>query len=251
MSTVAPARARISVIVCAFNEQQYLAGCLHSVLGQSRSPDEVIVVNNGSTDGTRDIAMRFVQVQIVDEPRRGLVRAREAGRRYASGDLLVYLDADSRLPLNWIERVERTFARRPALVGLSGRYRFYDWDRLGALLLGVYDVTLAPLAHGLVHHLLRIGAVFYGGAFCVRRDALDAIGGFDTSIEFHGEDTNLGRRLTSVGDVALSWRCCSWTSARRYKAMGKGAVFGLYIRNFVSEILRNRPSDTQHVDVRV
>ena len=51
----------------------------------------------------------------------------------------------------------------------------------------------------LVKHLLRIGTVFYGGNFAVRREALERIGGFDTSIEFHGEDTNLGRRLFAVG----------------------------------------------------
>ena len=145
MSAAGPARTRISVIVCAYNEERYLGGCLHSILAQTRPPDEVIVVNNRSEDGTREIAMRLPMVDVVDEPRRGLVRAREAGRRYASGDLLVYLDADSRLPLTWIELVVRKFDRDPRLVGLSGRYRFYDWDRLGTLLLGLYDVTLAPL----------------------------------------------------------------------------------------------------------
>ena len=92
--------------------------------------------------------------------------------------------------------------------------------------------------------------VFYGGNFAVRRDALDAIGGFDTTIEFHGEDTNLGRRLHARGAVALRTGCFVHTSARRFRAMGTGAVIGLYVRNFWSEILRHRPSDDAHVDVR-
>ena len=90
----------------------------------------------------------------------------------------------------------------------------------------------------------------YGGGLCVRRDALEAIGGFDTSIEFRGEDINLGRRLARVGSVSLSNRCCVYTSARRYHALGTRAVFGLYVRNFCSEIFRHKPSDTAHVDVR-
>jgi GT2 family glycosyltransferase len=49
--------------------------------------------------------------------------------------------------------------------------------------------------------------VFYGGNFAVRREALDRIGGFDTSIEFHGEDTNLGRRLFAIGKVGLFHDC--------------------------------------------
>ena len=92
--------------------------------------------------------------------------------------------------------------------------------------------------------------MFYGGNFAVRRIALDRIGGFDTSIEFHGEDTNLGRAAGAVGPVELRYDCFLYTSARRYNAMGKGAVFRLYVRNFVSELLHHRPKDAAHVDVR-
>jgi GT2 family glycosyltransferase len=112
-------------------------------------------------------------------------------------------------------------------------------------------LTLAPATQLLVKHLLRIGTIFYGGNFAVRREALDQIGGFDTSIEFHGEDTNVGRRLFAIGKVGLCHDCWLYTSARRYVAMGKGEVFRLYVRNFVSEILHHRPKDTAHVDVRI
>jgi glycosyltransferase involved in cell wall biosynthesis len=197
------------------------------------------------------VAEQTPGVEVVDERRRGLVLARETGRRYASGDLLVYLDADSRLPLDWLDMVERAFRRRPGLVGLSGAFRFYDWhDRGSRALVRLYDCTVAPLTHLVVHHVLGIGAVFYGGAFCVRRWALDAINGFDTSIDFHGEDANLGRRLTKVGSVRLNVRRRVFTSARRFHACGASAVFRLYARNFWWELLRHRPRDTRHVDVR-
>ena len=241
---------RISVIVCAHNEARYLPACLHSLLAQSRLPDEILVIDNASTDATRAVAQQIPNVRVVGEPRKGLVVAREAGRHAASGDLLVYLDADCRAPLMWLERVERRFLRAAGLIALSGPYRFYDWDWWGRLLIGAYDVTLAPATQLLVKRLLRLGTIFYGGNFAVRREALDRIGGFDTSIEFHGEDTNLGRRLFAIGDVALCRDCYLYTSARRYVAMGKGAVVRLYVRNFVSEILHHRPKDTSHVDVR-
>jgi len=241
---------RISVIVCAYNEQDYVAACLQSVLAQSRAPDEVLLVNNASTDGTRWIAERIRGVTVVDEWRRGLVHAREAGRRRATGDLLVYVDADSRLPAGWLEHVEAVFDRRPGLVAMSGAFRYYDWHWRGRALVRVYDLTVAPLTHLLVHHVLGIGAVLYGGAFCVRRWALDAIQGFDTSIDFHGEDANLGRRLTRVGHVRLSARRRVLTSARRFRAHGAGAVCRLYVRNFWWELVRHRPLDSRHVDVR-
>ena len=240
----------ISVIVCAHNEARYLPACLHSVLAQSRIPDELLVINNASTDETSLVASQIPHVRVVDEPRKGLVVARETGRRHASGDLLIYLDADCRAPLTWLERIERRFDRDAALIALSGPYRYYDWDWTGRALIRAYDFTLAPATQLLVRHLLRIGTIFYGGNFAVRKEALERIGGFDTSIEFHGEDTNLGRRLFAIGKVGLFHDCYLYTSARRYVAMGKGAVFRLYVRNFTSELLHHRPKDTVHLDVR-
>ena len=118
-------------------------------------------------------------------------------------------------------------------------------------MLRLYDLLVAPPTHFFVHHALGLGAILYGGNFAVRRHALADIGGFDRTIEFHGEDTNLGRRLTPIGRIEIARECWVWTSARRYRAMGKSAVFGLYVRNFLSEILRHRPADQGHLDVRV
>jgi glycosyltransferase involved in cell wall biosynthesis len=241
----------LSVIVCAHNEAGYLGACLHSLLAQSRPPDEIIVVNNDSSDATGSVAAAIAGVRVVDEPRRGLVVAREAGRRAAKGDILVYVDADCRAPFQWLEKIERRFLKRPSLIAMSAPYRFYDWHLRGRALIRAYDVTVAPLTQTLVKHVLRIGSVFYGGNFAVRRTVLEQIGGFDTTIEFHGEDTNLGRRLHAVGRVELVADCYLFTSARRYRAMGTWAVVRLYVRNFVSEVLHHRPKDTTHLDVRI
>jgi glycosyltransferase involved in cell wall biosynthesis len=240
----------ISVIVCAFNEDRFLAACLHSLLAQTRPPDEIIVVNNASTDATAAVARRISGVRVIDEPDKGLVVARETGRRHATGELLAFVDADCRPPLRWLERLERRFQKYPAVVGVTGPYRFYDWDWTGRTLIRAYDLLVAPPTHLIVHYGFGAGAVFYGGNFGVRGSALERIGGFDRTIEFHGEDTNLGRRLTPLGSIHIAPECWVWTSARRYRAMGKCTVFGLYVRNFWSEILRHRPSDNDHLDVR-
>ena len=239
----------ITAIVCAYNEVTCLSACLHSLLAQTRPPDEIIVIDNASTDGTGDVARGVPGVTVVREPRKGLVMARETGRRAARGDVLAFVDADCRAPICWMERVERQFAGAD-VVAVTGPYRFYDWDRLGRALLRGYDWIVAPPTHGIVHSLLGIGAILYGGNFAVRSRALAQIGGFDSTIEFHGEDTNLGRRLTPIGRIVVRGDCWVWTSARRYRAMGKLAVFGLYVRNFWSEILRHRPADREHLDVR-
>lgn len=65
---------------------------------QSRPPDEIIVIDNASADRTGDVAREVPGVQVIHEPRKGLVIARERGRHEASGDVLVYVDADCRAP---------------------------------------------------------------------------------------------------------------------------------------------------------
>ena len=240
----------VTAVVCAYNEASYLSACLFSLQAQIRPPDEIIVIDNASSDATGDVARAVPGVRVVHEPTKGLVVARETGRRAASGDILAYVDADCRMPPRWLGRVERQF-QADDIVAVTGPYRFYDWDYSGRALVRAYDWCIAPPTHLLVHRVLRIGAILYGGNFAVRRDALARIGGFDRTIEFHGEDTNLGRRLTPAGRVVLRGDCWVWTSARRYRAMGKRKVFGLYVRNFWSEILRHRPADREHIDIRV
>jgi glycosyltransferase involved in cell wall biosynthesis len=242
---------RLSAIVCAYNEERTLPAAVHSLFAQTRPPDEVIVVNNASTDRTREVVEHIPGVRVVEEPLRGLVRARARGLATATADVLVYIDADCRAPLKLLERMERLFLRSPEIVAITGPYRFYDWDWIGIAGARIYDYTLAPFAQLTAQYVLRMGAVLYGGNFAVRRSALDAIHGFDTSIEFHGEDTNLGRRLAAVGKVKLSNACYIYTSARRYKALGRGKVFRLYVRNFWWETVHHRPKDTVHQDIRL
>src|SRR2546428_13820083 len=110
---------KFSVIVCAHNEARYVAACLHSVLAQTHPPDELLVVDNASTDETRAVALQIPHVRVVDEPRKGLVLAREAGRRAASGEGLVSLAADWRAPLTWPPGGGRHFRRDARLSPLS------------------------------------------------------------------------------------------------------------------------------------
>jgi glycosyltransferase involved in cell wall biosynthesis len=241
----------ITAIICAYNEEKMLPGALHSLFAQTRVPDEVLVVNNASADRTREIAEAFPGVTVVDEPQKGLTKARAAGRRAAQGDILFFMDADCRAPVRLIERMERRFQRSPGTVAITGPYHFYDWDWIGVAGARIYDYTLAPFAHLVAQRVLGIGAILYGGNFALRAEALDAIGGFDTTIEFHGEDTNIGRRLTKAGRVDLLLNCPIETSARRYKALGRSRVVRLYVRNFWWETIHHRPKDIVHHDVRL
>ena len=119
----------MSFVVPAYNEEEYLPACLESIVRQTRAcgiTTEVIVVNNASTDGTRAVALAFPGVTLVDEPRKGLTHARQAGFDACSGELVANVDADSRLPDGWLAEVLREFASRPAMLALSGPLVYYD-----------------------------------------------------------------------------------------------------------------------------
>ncbi len=92
---------KISFVIPAYNEQDFIGPCLESVmreLGTIECDAEVIVVNNASTDATRERALAVPDVRVVDEPQKGLVRAREAGYLASSGELIANIDSDTRLP---------------------------------------------------------------------------------------------------------------------------------------------------------
>ena len=123
---------RLSIVIPAYNEEQYLGKCLESVFRElvgNNCDAEVIVVNNASTDGTRSVATSFERVLVVEEPRKGLVQARHAGFLASKGDLIANVDADTILPRGWIERVLEEFARDKKLVALSGPFIFYDLSK--------------------------------------------------------------------------------------------------------------------------
>ncbi|WP_350347038.1 glycosyltransferase family 2 protein [Agromyces sp. G08B096] len=113
----------ISVIIPCLDDAQVLAACLRAVAAQTRPADEVIVVDNGSTDDSADVA-RAAGATVVSEPRRGIWPATAAGFDAATGDLLARLDADSVPPADWLERLERRMeaADRPTVVTGPGMF---------------------------------------------------------------------------------------------------------------------------------
>jgi glycosyltransferase involved in cell wall biosynthesis len=242
----------LSFVIPAFNEEFYLADCIESILEQTRGLEqitEIIVVNNASSDGTREVALRYPQVRLVDEPRKGLTFARQAGFLASRGSLIANVDADSRLTGGWVDRVLRTFEAEPELVALSGPFVYYDLTRRQRVFVHIFYLV-AWMSYAINRYLLRVGSMVQGGNFIVSRAALERIGGFNLDISFYGEDTDIARRLHSVGEVMFTFDLRMFSSARRLKGEGMITMAARYSINYFWTMFFKRPYTHRHIDIR-
>lgn len=116
----------ISVVVPVYNEEGFLRDCLEAVLGQDEPVHQVIVVDNGSGDGTAEILAEYEgRVTVLHEARRGVQHARDHGLDAATGDVIGRIDADTRLTPGWSRAVRETFAD-PAVQAATGPVGYYD-----------------------------------------------------------------------------------------------------------------------------
>jgi glycosyltransferase involved in cell wall biosynthesis len=257
---------RLSFVVPAYNEEAYLPACLESILDQTRTLPagtvEIIVVNNASTDRTRDVALSYPGVLVVDEPRKGLTFARQAGFAASTGELIANVDSDSRLTPNWVSTVLSTFAEADAhirtharplnakpLAALSGPILYYDLTPRQRLLVHVFYLT-AWITYAINRYILRVGSMVQGGNFVTSRAALMQIGGFNTAISFYGEDTDIARRLNAVGEVRFTFDLKMFSSARRLKSEGILTMAARYAINYLWTTFLKRPYTDTYVDIR-
>jgi glycosyltransferase involved in cell wall biosynthesis len=243
---------RLSFVVPAYNEEAYLPACLESIMAQTGKLGdavEIIVVNNASSDRTLQVAMGFKGVRVVDEPRKGLTFARQAGFAASTGELIANVDSDSRLTEGWVAKVLAEFAAEPKLVALSGPFIYYDMSPNQRVSVRIF-YAIAYLVYALNRYVLRAGSMVQGGNFVLRRAALEKIGGFDTSISFYGEDTDIARRMNQVGEVKFTFDLKMFSSARRLKKEGMLRIAGRYTINYFWTIFGKTPYTKEYTDIR-
>ncbi len=180
----------VSVIIPCYNHAHYLQQAIESVLEQSYPHHEIVVVDDGSSDNTGEVARQFPQVKYVKQSNGGLSAARNTGIRHSTGDFLVFLDADDWLMPNALETGLKWFSLHPECAFVSGSFRFVDSDRV-------------PLGEPVINHatgdhyarLLKSNFIGMHATVMYKREILESLNGFDVALKAC-EDYDLYFRIT-------------------------------------------------------
>ncbi|MBI5877964.1 MAG: glycosyltransferase family 2 protein [Chloroflexi bacterium] len=224
----------VSVVVPAYNEDNYIGACLNS-LRQLEHPDfdvKLIVVDDGSTDRTGAIAASF-GARVVTQPNGGVAKARQTGFEAARGAIIASTDADTTVPVDWLERIVADLRARPNAVAVHGPIRYHERAFVEQNLIYCGTTAIQWL------HCAIGRPAFVGSNFAVRREAWKQVGGFDLTWASY-EDAGLSMKLRKVGLVMYDRRLVVRTSARRIRA-GYREVLGFYGKNYVRVLWLNKP----------
>jgi glycosyltransferase involved in cell wall biosynthesis len=222
----------ISVIIPAHNEERYLPRTLQALRGQDYDWFEIIVVANGCTDSTAEVA-RGMCNRLVTLSQKSLGVARNLGARLAKGELLLFLDADTILEPNALRVIAEEFEKNHSAGTLKG---IPDTQRFKyRLVYGLKNFT-----HRFWLHRGSSGVILCWKIYFIH------IGGFDEGLEMR-ENSELMRRLRRFGKYKYIDKVSATTSMRRYDQRGCGRVVWLWVKLWFRSIfgdLHNRHYET-------
>jgi glycosyltransferase involved in cell wall biosynthesis len=193
-----PTWPKISVVVCAYNEERTIGQCLRSLQETGYSNLEVIICDDGSRDRTVEVARRY-PCTIVKTPHRGLGAARNAGIAASTGEIVAFLDADAYCHPEWPYRLALSLGDER--VGATGGPNLPDPDAQ----LVARAVALSPGAP--THVLFSDDRAEHvpGCNMAFRREALEQVGGFDPAYTSAGDDVDVcWKLLDQEGDIAFA-----------------------------------------------
>jgi GT2 family glycosyltransferase len=199
---------RVSVVVCTHNGAPTLRECLQG-LSMLDYPDyEVIVIDDGSTDETPEIAAEY-PVQLVSTANNGLSRARNRGLALATGEIVAYIDDDACPDPHWLTYLVEAFER--------GDHCAVGGPNIPPSDAGVVAECVAAAPGGPIHVLLSDSVAEHipGCNMAFRREALEAIGGFDAQFTAAGDDVDVCWLLQERGwTIGFSAAAMVWHHRR-------------------------------------
>jgi glycosyltransferase involved in cell wall biosynthesis len=199
---------KISIIIPAYQQAEYLEDCIESCYNQTKTPHEIIVINDGSTDETREIAERYMfkdfplidsPVKVINQVNKGLASARNTGIMAATGDYILPLDADDILRETAIATFTKEIMETNADIIAPSFVEFGKSDR---------QVIIEPFDMETFKKGNRIGYFC-----CVRRSALVECGGYSPKMKWGFEDYHIwfdlfsrGKTIAPIKDILVGYR---------------------------------------------
>jgi len=185
---------KISVIVPVYNSEDTIASCLTALTRIKDSLHEIIVVDDHSTDRTLEKIKGFGCSLIQMPERRGAAAARNMGAGEARGDILLFVDADTVIHKDALEKISKKFSSDPNLGALMGSY---SDETACSNFVSVYKNLLHHFTHQTSYEQ---ASTFWTGCGAIRREIFERIGGFDEDYKSASvEDIELGYRLSTRG----------------------------------------------------
>lgn len=240
----------ISIIIPHWNGKHHLDACLHSLRRQTLQSFEIILVDNGSSDGSQDyVKQNFPEVRLIElGENQGFTGACIAGYKAAKGDFIVLLNNDTEVDPQWLEKTMESFTRQPLAGAVVGKILLFDQRDTLHTAGDFYRLNGLPGNRGVwqkdAGQYDKEEMVFSGcgAAVAYRRTALDEVGFLDRDLYFSCEDVDLGWRLNLAG-----WQTVYTPSAMVYHKVkasgGSGAIASYHDgRNFLWVIWKNYPT---------
>ena len=202
---------KISVVIPTLNEGKRIRNCLLSIANQDFPYSyEVIVIDGGSNDNTLKIVKSF-DVTRVEEAELGRGRARQLGAEVATGDILIFTEADCIVPSDWLLKYYQIFTENPSVIGFSGSYEFIRGKKsINLVLKWIFSFT------DMVVRFTKGESTFRGTNFGVRREDILRHGGFKQQFSPF-DDVEAGYRLANFGHVRYVPELKVKTDNRRIK----------------------------------
>ena len=188
-------RPTVSLYIPCYNGEQYIANCIEGVLKQYRKPDEIFVIDDGSTDRTAEIASSYPQVTVIrHEKNSGLSAARNTAIRASTGEYVASLDADCHADKLWLYTLLQIMKGLPDHVaGIGGKlveaFQESPADEFRAIFMSQHKGDEPLIDPGFVA----------GANTMFRRSALLQVGGYHEAFRTNGEDVLICRKLKTCG----------------------------------------------------
>lgn len=202
----------VSIIIPAYNEEKYIGRTLESIK-QLNIPAgcelETVVVDGSSTDKTA-VTARSRGAKVIPEPHKSIGFTRQEGLKHASGEIVAFTDADTIVPVDWLQEHIQALTTGKAVCSF-GTYRVTDGR------FPYFQITnyLQPFMVAANYRLFKTPLAGGQNIACRKKEAID-IGGFDDSLELL-EDADFVKRMGKVGKVAFLPDCIVYSSGRRSK----------------------------------